>query len=185
MDKVKKTLIIIAIYAVMGFVLMIFVFGYFDDLGKQEAIEKQEKATATITSLEPHIQDGIKDTWYNVIYEYYSDDGVHYWGIIPIMTDDHDYALSLMGEKVEILIDGQGHCLRVSEIKDFDKKYNRNMCIIVGTIIAAYTVIWITLIVRERLFNKKIHNRKKEAIKDLISALNHVAEIKRDSVEES
>lgn len=181
MDKVRKALIIIAIYIVLGFVLMLFVFGYFDDLGKKVAIEKQEKATATITSLEPHIQEGIKDTWYNVIYEYYSDDGVHYWGIIPIMTDDHDYALSLMGKEVEIYIDGKGSCLRVSEVKDFDINYNRNMCIIMGAIIAAYTAIWITLIIREYLFNKKICNRKREAIAQLVVVLNQLVKQKENS----
>ena len=36
MDKVKKALIIIAIYAVLGFVLLIFIFGYHADLGKKE-----------------------------------------------------------------------------------------------------------------------------------------------------
>ncbi len=76
MDKVKKALIIIAIYAVLGFILMIFIFGYHQDLGKNEAIEKQEKVAATVTSLEPHIQEGKKDTWYNVIYEYTADDGI-------------------------------------------------------------------------------------------------------------
>jgi len=36
MDKVKKALIVIAIYAVLGFVLLIFIFGYRADLGKNE-----------------------------------------------------------------------------------------------------------------------------------------------------
>ena len=36
MDKVKKALIVIAIYAVFGFVLLIFIFGYRADLGKKE-----------------------------------------------------------------------------------------------------------------------------------------------------
>ena len=151
MDKVKKALVIIAIYAALGLVLMIFIFGYRDDLGKNEAIKKQEKAIATITSLEPHIQEGKKKTWYNVIYEYTLDDGVHYWGIIPLMTYDRDYALSLMGNDVEIYIDGQGSCLLVSEVENFDINYNRNWCIIIGAIMAAYTIIWVSLIIRENL----------------------------------
>lgn len=163
MDKVKKALIIIAIYAALCVVLMIFIFGYLDDLGKNEAIKKQEKAIATITSLEPHIQEGKKKTWYNVIYEYTSDDGVHYWGIIPLMTYDRDYALSLMGNDVEIYIDGQGSCLRVSEVENFDISYNRNWCIIIGAIIAAYTVIWISFIIRENLgYVPKTKKRQKE-----------------------
>ena len=80
-----------------------------------------------------------------------SHDGVHYWGIIPLMTYDRNYALSLMGNEVEIYIDGQGSCLRVSEVENFDINYNRNWCIIIGAIIAAYTIIWVSLIIRENL----------------------------------
>ena len=62
MDKVKKALIIIAIYAALGFLLMLFIIHYYEDLGKKEAIEKQEKVTATVTSLDPHILEGLYDT---------------------------------------------------------------------------------------------------------------------------
>ncbi len=151
MDKVKKALIIIAIYAALGFILMIFIFGYRQDLGKQEAIEKQEKAIATITSLRSNIQEGKKETWYDVYYEYTAENGTHYWGIIPLMTYDREYALSLIGNEVEIYIDGKGNCLRVSEVEDFDVDYSKNWCIIIGAIIAAYTIVWVALIIRENI----------------------------------
>lgn len=163
MDKVKKALIIIAIYAALGFILTLAIVHYQSDLGKKRAIEKQERAVATITSLRSNTQEGKKDTWYDVYYEYTADDGTHYWGIIPLMTYDREYALSLMGNEVEIYIDGQGNCLRVSEVEDFDIDRNRNLCIIIGAIIAAYTIVWVTLIIRENMVSvPKTKKQRKE-----------------------
>ena len=165
MDKIKNALIIIAIYAVLGFILALALVHYQSDLGKKRAIEKQERAVATITSLRSHIQEGKKDTWYDVYYEYTADDGMHYWGIIPLMTYDRDYALSLIGDEVEIYIDGKGNCLRVSEAEKFDVDYNRNWCIIIGAIIAAYTVVWIALVIRSNIISVPKNRSRKEKTK--------------------
>ncbi len=151
MDIVKKILIILAIYAVLGFVLLIFIYGYRQDVGKQEAIEKQEKVVATVTSLDPHILEGLYDTVYDVVYEYYDKNGTHYWGIIVLRTSDIDYAKSLIGTEVEIYIDGKGSCIRVSEVENFNVTYYKNWCIIMGAVIAAYTVVWIALVIRSNI----------------------------------
>lgn len=102
MDKVKKVLIIIAIYAALSILLMIFIIKYQSDLGRKEAIESQEKAIAHISALQPNIQDGKKETYYNVYYEYYSENGIRYSGVILVLTTDEEYAKSLIGNEVEI-----------------------------------------------------------------------------------
>lgn len=150
MNKLKNTLIIIAIYAVLGLVLLMFFLGYREDLGKQEAIARQEKVMATITSLDPHDGEGMRDTWYDVIYEY-NTNGVRYWGVMSLMTYDRDYAKSLIGETVEIYIDGKGNCVLVSEVESFDKDYRKNGCIVMVVIIVVYTVIWIAIIIRAHI----------------------------------
>ena len=162
MDKVRKALIIIAIYAALSIVLMIFIIKYKNDLGRQEAIVGQEKVVAHISALQPNVQEGKEATYYNVYYEYWAEDGTRYWGVVLVRTYDKEYALSLIGNEVDIYIDGKGHSIQASEAENFNMDYYKNICIIVGSIIAAYTVIWITLIVREHLHNKKIDKRQKE-----------------------
>lgn len=181
MDKVRKALIIVAIYAALGGILFLFILHYNEDLGRKKAVESQKKAVATVTSIDPHILDGIYDTVYDVIYEYNDENGVHYWGIILLRTSNIDYAKSFIGTDVEIYIDGKGACIRVSEAEKLDVNYYRNWCFINGSIIVAYTVIWITLVVREQLFNKKIQNRKREAITQLIFVLKQLAKQKENS----
>ncbi len=151
MDKVKKALIIIAIYAALGIVLMLFIIHYYGDLGRKEAIEKQEKVKATVTSLDPHILEGNYGTVYDVIYEYTAENRTHYFGIIVLRTDDINYAKSFIGNEVEIFIDGKGNCIRVSEIENFNVEYYKNWCIIIGAIIAAYTIVWVAMIIRENI----------------------------------
>lgn len=151
MDKVKTALIIIAIYAALGIALMICLIKYQNDLGRMEAIKGQEKVIAHIYALQPNMGKGKEKTYYNVYYEYCAEDGTRYTGVVLVLTTDREYALSLMGNEVEIYIDGKGQSIQVSKAKDFDVDYYKNWCIIIGAIIAAYTVIWITLIIRSNI----------------------------------
>ncbi len=151
MSKIKSVLIIIAIYLALGGLLSLFIIHYNEDLGRKKAIESQNRAVATVTSLDPHILEGLYDTVYDVIYEYYDENGTHYSGIIVLRTSDIDYAKSFIGTDVEIYIDGNGSCIRVSEIDNFNVEYYKNWCIIIGAIIAAYTVVWIALVIRSNI----------------------------------
>lgn len=165
MSKVKNILIIVAIYMVLGAILFLFVLHYNKDLGRKKAIESQERAIATVTSLDPHTLEGLYDTVYDVIYEYYDENEIHYWGIIVLRTPDIDYAKSLIGTEVEILIDGNGACIRASEVEDFNVNYYKNWCIIIGAIIAAYTVVWIALVIRSNIISVPKNRSRKEKTK--------------------
>lgn len=138
MDKVKKALIIIAIYAALGILLMIFIIKYQTDIGRKEAIESQEKAIAHISALQPNVQEGKKDTYYNVYYEYYAENGVRYSGVVLVLTTDEEYAKSLIGNEIEIYIDGKGNSIQVSEAINFDVNRNKNWCIIIGARIPSF-----------------------------------------------
>ncbi len=165
MDKIKNALIIIAIYVALGIVLMIFIVKFQSDLGRQKAIEAQEKVIAHISALQPNIQEGKKKTYYNVYYEYSDENGMHYSGVILVLTTDEEYAKSLIGNEVEIYIDGKGNSILVSEVENFDVNRHKNWCIIIGAIIAAYTVVWIALVIRSNIISVPKNRSRKEKTK--------------------
>ncbi|MDE7394633.1 MAG: hypothetical protein K2M95_00730 [Clostridiales bacterium] len=151
MSKIRVALIVVAIYAALGIALMMFIIKYQNDLGKQEAIAGQEKVIAHITALQPNVQEGKEETYYNVYYEYWAEDGTRYWGEVLVLTYDREYALSLIGNEVEIYIDGKGHSIQVSEAENFNVDYHKNICIIICSIIAGYTIILVAILIRSHI----------------------------------
>ncbi|MDE7395349.1 MAG: hypothetical protein K2M95_04445 [Clostridiales bacterium] len=128
MTRVTNALKIIGIYAVLGFLLFLFIFHYHEDLGRKKAIESQQRAVATVTSLAPTTPPGYSSTYYDLIYEYYDENGTRYSGTIALGTTDRDYAESFYGTEVEIYIDGNGHCLKVSEAPKFNVNRMKYLC---------------------------------------------------------
>ncbi|MDE7394632.1 MAG: hypothetical protein K2M95_00725 [Clostridiales bacterium] len=135
----------------MGVLLALFIFFYHEDLGRKKAIESQQRAVATVTGLKPTIPPGYSDTRYDLIYEYYDENGTHYSGNIILRTTDRDYAESFYGTEVEIYIDGNGNCIKVSEAPKFNVNRMKYWCYGIVVVIAAYTVIWVNLAIRHHL----------------------------------
>ncbi len=146
-------MIITAIYAVLGMVLIIFIVKYQFDLGRKAAIESQQKVTTRISGLDVIILHGDHENnyLYNLAYEYYTDDGIRYSGTVVINTLDKEYAQSFIGKEIEIYIDGKGNSIAVSDAIDFDVDYYKNWVIAIGAVIAAYTAIWIMLAARGQI----------------------------------
>lgn len=150
---IRNALIITAIYAVLGMVLIIFIVKYQFDLGRKAAIESQQKVTTRISGLDVIILHGDHENnyLYNLAYEYYTDDGIRYSGTVVINTLDKEYAQSFIGKEIEIYIDGKGNSIAVSDAIDFDVDYYKNWVIAIGAVIAAYTAIWIMLAARGQI----------------------------------
>lgn len=151
---IRNALIITAIYAVLGMVLIIFIVKYQNDLGRKAAIESQQKVTTRISGLDVIIlqSDHENHYLYNLAYEYYTEDGTRYSGTVgSINTLDKEYAQSFIGKEIEIYIDGKGNSIAVSDAIDFDVDYYKNWVIAIGAVIAAYTAIWIMLAARGQI----------------------------------
>ncbi len=106
-------MIITAIYAVLGMVLIIFIVKYQFDLGRKAAIENQQKVTTRISGLDVIILHGDHENnyLYNLAYEYYTEDGTRYSGTVVINTLDKEYAQSFIGKEIEIYIEAKGTAL--------------------------------------------------------------------------
>ncbi|MDE7394636.1 MAG: hypothetical protein K2M95_00745 [Clostridiales bacterium] len=151
MTRVTNVLKIIGIYVLLGVLLALFIFFYHEDLGRKKAIESQQRAVATVTSLYGTTPPEFSSTYYDLVYEYYDENGTRYSGTMELGTTDRDYAESFYGTEVEIYIDGNGHCIRVSEAPSFDVNRMKYLCYVMVVIIAIYTVIWVNLAIRHHL----------------------------------
>lgn len=147
MSKVKIALVSIVVYLFLGFGIGCFIFYYTTDIGKANAIKGGVTAIAEIKYLDADIQQGSYPTLYNVRYEYISPEGIRYTEVIVLATSDKEEALSHIGEKVEIYIDGKGNSIPVG--KELNVHSSLIVSIVFGLIAIAYTIGLIIVCIKE------------------------------------
>lgn len=147
MSKIKIALVSIVVYLILAVIIGLMVFDYIADIGKANAIKGGVTAIAEIKYLIPNIQKGSHPTIYDVQYEYISPEGIRYTELIILATSDKEEALSHIGEKVEIYIDGKGNSIPVG--KDLNVYSSLIVSIVFGLIAVAYTIGLIIVCIKE------------------------------------